>query len=351
MKVDILVGQTPYQSTVHFSKGLAKALERLGVETRLFWVDEGHFFHAFYEITKNPPHWTCSFSDLHLNQQNLGELWRIPHLSMLIDPAIYFLHQLKGEYSRISCVDPEDIDFLQQFPIKAPHFLPHGVDREMVSWGTEKEYQIVFFGSCIDYESVAQSWFGKYNPGLLFAAAEQVLSPNGISILKALTNLGVSEDKLPLYHHEVDLYTRGKDRVEILRKLKGVHVWGEGPWKKYCPEATVYPPIDFMETLEIMKRAKVVVNSSPRFKQGSHERILYALLSGAAVFTGENGFVKHHFPHQFTYQYGEWEVEHSFDDWECRARVGQEAVLLNHTWDARAPGLINYMSGTVGISK
>ena len=143
---------------------------------------------------------------------------------------------------------------------------------------------------------------------------------------------------MPKYHHEVDLYVRAKDRAELVRSFQNtpVHVWGSGPWKRLCPNAIVHRAIPFEKTVEIMKRAKLLLNSAPRFKHGSHERILYGLACGCSVLTGESSFISNHFPNEpslLTYRYGHWQ--------EVQPKQhGRKVLLTNHSWDQRAKTLI-----------
>ncbi|MCC5832659.1 MAG: glycosyltransferase family 1 protein [Chlamydiales bacterium] len=328
MKIDFLVGENAYGTTFHFAKAFSEALQRQGANTRLHWIGDGSFFHAFHEITREPPDLTCSFSDVHLSGRPLGNLWQIPHLSLLIDPAIYFLHQLRGEYSWVSCADEGDVDFVRRLNFERVLYLPHGGDRSLLTPpGKERPFEVVFFGSCVEQTP---------NDERVVAASERVLSPEGVTILDALIDLGVSDELLPRYHAEVDLYTRFLDRISLLGALKSheVHIWGSGPWKKYLPNAIVHAPIPFERTLEIMKQAKVVVNSSPRFKRGLHERILYAPLCGAAVLSAHEG--------GYRYRYGEWE-DQAFDDWEEIALDLQAEILAEHTWDHRAQTLLHQL--------
>ena len=339
MRIDLLVGENQYDSTLYFSKKLSEALERQGVNTRLFWVADGNFHEAARAIMHEPPDLTCSFSDITVgDNQPIGDQWQIPHLSMLLDPAIYSLHQLKGEYSLISCVDEEDVAFVKELGFERAFFLPHGVDHDLSGY-EERSYEAVFFGSCFDYEKINASWSPKIRP-LLEQAAERVLSPEGISTLRALLEAGV-EKGLPTYHHEVDLYVRAKDRVELVRAFSStpVHIWGSGPWKRLCPNAIVHRSIPFEKTIEKMKRAKLLLNSAPRFKHGSHERILYGLACGCSVLTGESSFITNHFhdePSLYTYRYGHWQ--------EISPKYSERKVNLNHhSWDQRAKTLITFV--------
>lgn len=346
MKVDILLGENTYGTTLHFAQGLRAAWEQQGVDVRLFGVGEGHFFHAFYAIMADPPDFTCSFSDISLNREtSLGDLWEIPHLSLLVDPPIYFLHHLTGKYGYCSCVDQLDCDFIQDPRI---FFLPHGVDAQyQTPVHKERPHDLVFFGTCVDYEEVAASW-SPQERDLLHAASERVLSPAGISIAQALLELNVSPIDLPRYHGEVDRYTRGKDRVELIRSLKShkIHIWGEGPWKKYLPDHLIHSPLSFDQTLEVMRESKIVLNSSPRFKGGAHERIFYALMCGAAVLTGENSYFSNHLPEIFTYRFGEWR-DLPLESWQEKAQQGQQGVLSAHTWDIRARSILDFISNLI----
>jgi len=344
-KIDILVGDNSYGTALHFSKSLSEALKRSGVKTRLFWVADHHFFQAFYEVMQDPPDLTCSFSDIALNQQPLGDLWQIPHLSLLVDPPIYFLHQFTGDYGWASCVDEEDCAFVRTLGFPRVFFLPHAADRAChTPVKNERNLDAVFFGTCIDYETAALSW-PKKDQELLYAASEKVLSANGPSIVQALVELGAKAEELPRLHNEVDRYTRGKERVMLIRSLKRqcVHIWGDGPWEKYCQNCTLNSPANFEHVLEIMKKSKVVLNSSPRFKAGAHERIFYALMCGASVYTAENDYLKACLPELFTCRLGEWEAP-SLSNWSERAEAGQKIVLKEHTWDHRAASLLENVS-------
>lgn len=349
MKIDFLVAENTYGSTAHFASACAHACRAYGITTRLHWVGEGHFFHAFYEILADPPDLTFSFSDLHVEgkplashtprgeggaqreceKYGLGALWQIPHFFFLLDPAIYFLHQMRGAATWLSCVDEGEVDFVRALGFPRVCYLPHAGDqRWLTPPARERPYELVFFGSCAEYETEDE---------IVRAAAARVLSPEPLSIVQSLVSLGVEEEALPRYHAWVDFYTRFHDRVALLRALQGesLHIWGKGPWKKYVPHAHVHPPLPFEETLRIMQQARVVINSSPRFPRGLHERIVYASLCGAATLSTH--------PLGYTYTPGVWEVAGSRADWKAHAERAQEWVLAAHTWEARVATLLSFL--------
>ncbi len=350
MKIDLLAAGNQYGTGLHFARGLADALERQGSVVRRFWIDDGYFSSAMHEILQDPPDLTCSFADISFQRLPLGSFWQIPHLSWLVDPPIYFLHQMQGPYSYIACIDQKDALFVEKLPFPRVTFLPHAADKKhLTEIKKERPYKSVFFGSCIDYEEIAKSWPDQEKE-LLLEASRRVLSPEGLSIAEVLIDLGIPSHDLPCYHGEVDRYTRGKDRVELIRSFpEAVHIWGEGPWKKYLPSHPIHPAIPFDETLALMKESQLVLNSTPRFKAGAHERLFYALLCGAAVYTGENSYLSKELPEAYFYQFGHWQAP-SFDDWKVRALAGQERVLASHTWEARATTCYQYLKKYISIS-
>lgn len=350
MRIDFLIGDNPYGSTRYFSKSFAAALEKKGAACRLFDISGENFYKAFYAISSDPPDLTCSFSDVTVGGEPLGDAWGIPHLSFLIDPAVYFLHQLQGNYSMASTVDRGDFEFLQTLGFERTFFLPHGVDASLEPGSGPRPYDVVLVGSVSDYEALPLLWRQRYSTAVaeqLLSVCERVLSPEGVSILRALQEANLSLD----YHFEIDGYVTSKDRVELVRATHA-HVFGRGPWEKYCPEAHIHGPIPFGETLEVLRQSKIVLNSAPRFKNGSHERLLMGPLLGALVCTGETPYVKDNFragESILTYPFGQWEeaveaIERSLGHSQEMAEEAARIVRSHHTWDQRAGQLILALS-------
>lgn len=298
MKIAILVGNNPYQTTAIFAKSLARAWKELECKVDLHYVGEGYFFHAFYEVLEDPPDLTFSFSDIR------GLNWSIPHFTFALDPVIYYLHQ-RG---LLSCVDAKEAELTRT------HFLPHAYEpfkREK----KERIFETVFFGTCFDLDEIEEEWKRHPKRDFLYAAAEAVLYGSA-SILE------VAHRDMEL-HLQVDRYVRAFDRIQLCKQFSDLTIWGEGPWKKYLPHAKVFPAISFQETLDVMQQAQCVLNSSPRIKQGLHERILYAAYCGCRVISAHNDYVK-------GYPQGKWaEAPGTFSE-----------VLGEHTWEERAKEII-----------
>ncbi len=299
MKIALLVADNPYGTTATFAKGLERALISLGVEAKSHYVGEGHFFHALYDMLDDPPDCTFSFADIR------GLAWNIPHFTFTLDPVLYVLHQKKGF---LTAVDERDAKFA-----KVP-FLPHAIEPLEP---LEKDIDTVFFGSCFDIEKIERDWESHPEKEFLYEAAYRVLYTDA-SIIDCV-------QELPL-HLEIDRYVRAVDRVKLCEQFPKLSVWGEGPWKKYLPNATVYPAVSFEETLKILQRSKRLLNSSPRLKAGLHERILYGWSAGCQVVTAKNHFVD-------GYKQGEWE--------NITGVIGD---FTPHTWEIRAKQILDVIN-------
>ncbi|NGX61432.1 MAG: hypothetical protein K940chlam9_00917 [Chlamydiae bacterium] len=342
MKIDLIVAENTYSTTAHFAASLQEALCGLGASAELLELNEKKGPTTLAKLKQDPPDFTCSFSNIHHNQKPFGEITGRPHISLLLDPVIYSLYHLTSPLSWVGCVDKNDLEFLQGFGFTQVFFCPHAADpRFLTSPETSRSLEALFFGTCIDFEAIEAKWrvrYGKMVHDLLLAAAERVLSSETTSLVQILASLGVTEENLPLYHHEVDLYTRGRDRVELLRSANPstLHIYGEGPWRKYLPKAHLHAPLPFAETLPLMQQAKIVYNSSPRFKKGTHERVLYGLLCGAAVVTGDTTLTT---PGTSQYTYGTWEPAPL--PTSSQIEEGQKEILAHHTWNTRAQTLLS----------
>jgi spore maturation protein CgeB len=356
MRIDFLIVDNDYGTSSHFSEQLALALQRKGVETRLFYISGGNFYKAFYQIQSDPPDLTCSFSDITIGKNApLGEAWGICHLSFFIDHAAYFLHQLSPTYSMVGAIDQEDVVFLEQLGFSRAFFFPHGVEREL-SFGPDlPSYEVSYLGTCIDIEEIEKSWKMKFSQkirALLDECAYLVLH-EGISPLRALLERGV-EENLPLLHQELENYVRGKDRLGLLAAIKDqpLHIWGKGKWKKYLPEAKVHRSIPFSSAIDIMRKSKILLNSVPTLQHSSHERLFSAPLVGCLPLTSDTTYARKEFVEgrsMATYRHGSWDavrekVHFYLNNEEKRKEVVKSAgalILEKHTWDSRADILLD----------
>lgn len=299
MRAVFLVGENPFDCCTVFSSSLASALEKLGWKVELVFLSKKDGFQGLQSLFLKSPDITLSFSDIHLEQNSLGTFWSVPHVSLLLDPLLYSLHQCVSENCYVTVIDKIEVDFLEQQKRKTL-FFPHAVDRDFAyEPEEEKTRELVFFGTLIEPALLEKRWrdfFSSRQVKELKNIAEEYYS-SPYSLLEILQKEEVPTDLWPTYHFEVDQYTRMKERVELLQECQdlSLSIWGTGPFKKFCPRAQVFPPCSFTETMKFMKQAKVLLNSSIRFKHGAHERIYFGMAAKAVVVTGSYPYISTQF--------------------------------------------------------
>lgn len=372
-KICLIVNYNMYESKRYFTQKFAEALERRGIQTRIIDVAESQLSAASIgDIVRFSPDLTCSFNTLLPTSENrhLWDLLETPHWSILLDPAIYSTNLAHSPYSIISCVDRDDCSMLQKSGFDRAFFWPHAVEKELIGTGeAKKSFEVVFLGSCYDYESLRVSWRTQCSEPvskILDDAIDIVFSDNRTSLAAALVQawgaakLPLQGVDFPTLFYYLDNYTRGRDRVELIRAVKDipVHVFGAlsddnavgilgwSPYLSACKNVTVHPAVPFSEGLEILRRSKIALNSAPFFKNGSHERVLTALACGALPITTDTIFFREHFKEGEEiafYHPKKWDlvnatIKEYLDNAEKRkqaVQAGAKIVAKSFTWDKR----------------
>lgn len=380
-KICFLVNFNLYESKRHFTEKLSQALQRRGIQTAIIDINEGKLNKAeIAAIHAFKPDMTASFNSFLpiSNKRYLWDMLQTPHLSMLVDPAIYSVNLIESPFSMISCVDKFDCDGLRSQGFKRLFFFPHGIEADVGDLVKEKQYDVVFLGSCYDYESMRADWQKKLSAPMAKAlddACDLFLSDGKTPLQQALV-IAWNKNNLPTegvdflsLFYWLDNYTRGYDRVQLIRSIKDVpvHVFGElsyddetasKGWDHYLagmPNVTIHPSVGYAESLEILKRSKICLNSSPFFKDGSHERMFAGPMCGALVVTNDNYFTRDNFKdgeNIILYQPKQWDkvnekIQHFLKDEKARLAAvasARKLVLENHTWDTRAEEFVREVS-------
>jgi glycosyltransferase involved in cell wall biosynthesis len=371
-KVVIGVHYNLYESKIYFADKFKEALERRGIQALLFNSSDGKqiAWPKYYDFS-------CSFNST-LPQPDGRYFWdisKIPHWSILVDPFFYYTDYLKSPLSILSCVDRLDVEHLKNPQFQNAFFWPHAVEPELdFDRKAERPYDVVMLGSCYDEETLKQHWRAGTTPQVVKVieeAIEIVLGDNHTHIydatMQALDHYRLSPKEVPLNKilFYVDNYSRGYDRVQLIKSIKNaqVHVFGGTCWRDEkpilgwsnslvdMPNVTIHPAVPYAESLEIMKKSKIVLNSTPFFKSGSHERTLTSLACGALPITSDNLWVRENFldgRDLKIYPPGGWDKVNGWvDDYlqneKKRMEIveqGRTVVMNDHTWDNRVETMI-----------
>lgn len=378
-KICLITNYNFYESKRHFTQALAAALNRLNVETKIIDAQENALGAAeISSIVRFAPNLTCSFNSLLPMADNhfVWDFLEIPHLSILVDPALYSINLINSRYSIISSVDRFDCEDIRSNGFQNVFFWPHAVEADVTfNENGDRPLDVIFVGSCYDYETLQASWkqiLSEAQRKILEDAVDIVLSEPHTSLAQALVKAW-NATKLPLQgvdfltlFYYLDYYTRGKDRVDLINSVKDahVHVYGDLSqdiagsllgWPQYLsshPHVTVHPGVKFTEIFEILKKSKICLNSMPFFKNGSHERIFTGLMCGSVPLTTDNLYMREIFKENedlLFYQSSRLDLVNAAvnaclenEKKRCSiAHSGREKVLKGHTWDQRAEQLLS----------
>lgn len=368
-----------YESKRYFTEKLSEAMQRRGITTKIIDVHmEALSAETVQAIRQFDPDLTCSFNSFEPVDETryLWDVLEVPHLSILVDPSFYSTKLINSPYSILSCVDRSDCEVVQSSGFNRVFFWPHAVERELHADPQEERiYDVVLLGSCYDYESLRRFWQQKYPASLskvLDEASDLVFSNEKISLGQALvaawqaSRLDPTDVDFGMLYYYLDTYTRGKDRVELVRSIKNAHVHvfgdlatddavGKSGWAQYLngqSNVTVHPPTLFAEGLDILKHSKIVLNSMPFFRDGSHERIFTGLACGCVPLTSESLFLREQFIEDEELLFYQSKHKDQVDGKICDllsretkrkaiAAKGRDVVMQRHTWDQRVETLIS----------
>jgi hypothetical protein len=300
-----------------------------------------------------------------------ADMIQIPHVACLTEPPTRFMELAKSPKTIITCMDSSGVDFYHELGVSNVFFMPHGVEKNLKHHPEgDRPIDVLMLSTCVDYEELRKEWKKDYPAALCRAldeAAEATLSDqttNHINAFVAALNHhleGLDINTIPYIAALIDLdqYIRGKERIELIKSIKDhpVDIYGMGPWEKFIKgtNARVHTPVEFKDALQLMSQSKIVLNSHPTTKHGTHTRILSGSISGAVALTAENPYMTHYYKDKediLYYKYRDLpKVNQTVGDLLAddskrleMAHNGMKITLENHTWDHRASRLLKNLT-------
>lgn len=375
-----IVNDNLYNSKRYFVNRLVEALKREGIQSFIFDTKGGALeAEEIIELQRRSPDFTCSFNNIFplKSGKYLWDQMEIPHHTYLVDPPVFWIHLTRSPYSILSCNDIDDLHVLESIHFDRRFFLPHAVERERVAAPLdfrERPYDVVMIGSCYDHETIKEAWRKTFSKevckvideaiDLCFSSPETTFS-HAVHQTWARSKLdprGVDFEKIC---ECVDMYTRGKDRVELIRSIKDVEVhifgrryWEESNkmrhWKDYvgdCPNVVIHDLLEYEQIFDVLGQSKICLHSNPAIRNGSHERYFNGLAMGCAIIGNVNSYMKKEFGEKrgvYEYQFNARDKVNDLvkdilaDEKQRLERVeeGRKKIAEGHTWDHRAQTMI-----------
>lgn len=364
-----------YDSRRHFIQQMSDAMNRVGVETKIVARDEdSEEIEIASQITPFAPDLLCSFNRLSSIPEKtlIADELQIPYLSILTDSPLYSTGLASSRYSIIACTDLNDTQMVRSLPFNNVIFLPMAVEKDIAVSKDDRPLDVVFLGSCYDYENFRRYWRVRYSWAInnaLDHAIDLILSDKNMPIAQALITAW-KEAKLTkdthFYSHFyfLDVYTRGRDRVDLIKSITDVpvhvfgdmmadHVVNQFGWTHYLgtqSNVTVHKPVSYQESIKILQKSKICLISTPQMKNGMHERFPYSIACGALPISSENRFLKEKFEKSYvSYRFDKREevndtVKNLLENESSRCEkvsLARDILLQEHTWDHRVSQLLN----------
>lgn len=243
--------------------------------------------------------------------------------------------------------------------------LPEPVDTSDEAFGA-RDIPVLFTGT---YRGPPQAGWAAWEPSpareIAGEIAERMVADGALPILDALKaaladrgaqlSAELFDQFVPLlqapqafaeaYHRDALIHALGEAGVPL-------HVYGTG-WE---PLAARYPSFvyggvgSFEETLHLLRRARVVLNTNNGFVSGGHERVFTAMCGGAAVFSDASRYYAEAFKEGREIVTFPWKrmaeapatLLALMDDTPALAalaRAGHKRAIAEHRWTDRAARL------------
>lgn len=365
----------------HFTTQLAASLNKVGVDTRILEAEYNNPRPFLEQIFSGKPDCTLSFNGLLPDEEGrfFCEMIKTPHIACLLDSPIEFYSLAQSSLNVVGCVDREDVKFYEGIQFSNAFFFPHAADASIEPASSrERIYEVTILASLIDYIAIRNSWRERFPPLVVQAmedAAELVLTTPSTTCSEAFAAVIDTYMRGPVLFDpstvdflscllEIELYVKGKDRVEMIRSIDSAKVYLFGSsqkgasWQKYVsdrPNVVVHDAIPFDQAIEILKQSKLTLCNAAWIKSGARARPFYSLASGALPIIEENNYLSEFYKGGESigfFQAGQWDTINETVDYYLAneseradvAAAGRDITMEHHTWDVRAQQLVEQLT-------
>lgn len=386
MRALLIKGVSTYGVTPIFIDEVSMALQAAGWETVTLQVEDGAALFSILETVAGAAPFELVYSIGIFGERrdaagrSVADVVGAPHVVQYVDYPLgsWKRLQLTPASTALLMVDPTHVDAVQsvygreRFPYVG--FSPHGgvgapntVEPDPQSFMAARPIPILFCGSF--YKPKATPLWASLAPDLrrLFEDAyDLALSQEWLPALDAIDAALRARGRDPsdpdlerlrenafAVHEQVRAYRRFELLKAVAKAGLALQVHGRGYEQdlyrfktvRYGGEATIG------ETLELMKRSRVVLNINANFGEGSHERPLSAMLAGAAAASDFSTFYSENFRENDEILLYRWKalaagveaLGQLADDPErvwAMAGAGQIKACAAHRWSHRLPAIL-----------
>jgi hypothetical protein len=300
----------------------------------------------------------------------IHDAWNIPRLSIFESNPIHHLSQMAEmpAAAAVAVIDDAHRAVFDAFDIKTHgvDFLAHAGPPPLATIlpMAERPIDVLFLGNVKDVPE-PEAWIdalpcaSMLKPAIAAIVAQRwQATPDGVAdaLTHALIAQGIAaEPRRDLaLGCTIEIYINNLKRIELLRSIDTGRITVAGEIGIALPNAahiTATGPIGFVEALQLMDNAKIVLNTMP-FRSGAHERIFYGLSRGVfslsdystlleTVAAEESGVA--FFPDDIA-ALGERIATLLASDLDAGVAAGRRWYARRHTWDQRAQQILDFMA-------
>lgn len=363
-----------YSVLHHFTRKLGEAFINQGLKSNVLEAERENPEPFLNELFGDSPDCTLSFNGLLPDEEGrfFADMIKIPHVAFVVDSPNQYYPLARSNYTIVASVDRFYCNFFKGLGCQHVIFVPHGVEKDLNFDPQEKRiFDVSFLGTCFDYEKIRSGWKKEFSSevcAVMDEAAEIFFSDNQLSYIQAFVQAVANNENTfqqldpntlnyPMLFDQLELYIRAKDRIELIKSIdRRVDIFGSAHsqlWHKYVDpkKVVIHDQVPFEEALEVMKKSKVILNSAPHLRHGSHERVFTGFACGAAVISSESEYLKENFGNNKSLCYYSTTdrrdvntiLNKLLSNESERAKMvalGRQEVMAKHTWDHRAKTLV-----------
>ncbi len=320
-----------YSSLDSFLEGIKYGLETKGVITDILDVSSNPLIQPDETVLNSiaAEGYDAALTFNAVGQQNYslngGNFWDsngIRFINYIVDHPLQHDAALSEHCTDyvVICVDRTHADFIRKYypDIKEnAFFIPvGGIKSSMTDHKDceiddfiQRKTDILFTGTYIPLHRIEDK-INEYPPAvrrLIIRHIEYMLEnrskPEEEGLISVLEDMGIEPAGVDLKGYLIatrltEEYVRAYIREEIMRYLidSGLHIdiYGNG-WDLFdgdVKNTVIYPGVPYGKIREMYSDSKIVLDQSSHFRYGMHDRIPSAMLSGAGVLTGRNGYLQ-----------------------------------------------------------
>ncbi|RDU21892.1 glycosyltransferase family protein [Anaerosacchariphilus polymeriproducens] len=379
MRGIVFIGTSQYDVLGLFLKEIIKGFEINGCEILTIDRANENYMDLLAQALTGEYEYDFIFdiNGILMGHDRLYTFFKQKYVAFLVDHPMYHHKRLMRQHKPyyVTTIDKDHIDYLKKY---YPHldrikFVPHGgIGQDRIEEYKNRKIDVLFLGS---YENPKKKL--EYTERIPNGMRELIVDTCKILETKTqwtmeqallyqlemrqlkMTNSDMSEIMSDLVF--IDEYIRAYYRDKVIRTLGEngvtVEVYGNG-WEEFDGNQTdfihIHESVSYMESLELMGQAKIVLNVMPWFKKGSHERVFTTMMNGALCMTDRSEYLEEVFTDKkelVFYDLKEVEklpglIQEYLNQNEKAKEIalaGKEKSEADHTWKKRGQELLDWI--------